>query len=83
MVGGTISIIILAQKWNLVPTFIRQAYTFVITFPLSKPQILEMIRDVTIPYSSSHLSYQLNSLQPFTFIYINILKGKLFDHTWR
>lgn len=35
---GTISFILSGQKWNLVPTFIRSAYTSMILFPLAKPQ---------------------------------------------
>ena len=36
--AGTISFLISGQKWNLVPTFIRSAYTSMFLFPLSKPQ---------------------------------------------
>jgi hypothetical protein len=48
---GTISIIILGQKWNMVPTFIRHAYTFLITFPVARPQVQDMLRDIAIKYS--------------------------------
>lgn len=36
--NGVISLIVSGQKWNLVPTFIRTAYTSLLMFNIAKAQ---------------------------------------------
>jgi hypothetical protein len=61
---GTISIIILGQKWNMVPTFIRHAYTFLICFPVAKPQIVDMLRDIPVKHSPKVIISIFSELSP-------------------
>lgn len=60
---GCISILILTQKWNLSPPFIRQCYTFLIAFNVPKIQQSEIGRDIQVSHAPQALSSFFNTLK--------------------
>lgn len=44
LTDGTVSIIVTGQKWNLIPTFVRQAINMLFLFPLAKAQLETIIK---------------------------------------
>lgn len=70
--AGTISMIVTAQKWNMLPPWLRTMPNMLFLFPIAPKQLGAVMEDVSLNLSRKTFLSLLNNLKKHEYLYCNI-----------